>query len=216
MVSSNSEPGTSGAGCEVIVDPAVTPQRDVYKILIGSVVPRPIGFVSSISPTGQRNLAPFSFFNAVCGEPPMVFFSTSNREPRKDTYVNVKATREFVVNIVSEEIAEKMNLTSGDYPYGADEFEIAGLTPVPSDLIRPPRVRESHVNMECKVVHIVDLSERPGGTTMFVGEVIRFHVDDALVDNFRVDPAKLKAVGRMGGNEYSRTRDRFEMIRPKV
>ena len=95
----------------------------------------------------------------------MVFFSASNREPRKDTYLNVKATGEFVVNIVSEEIAEQMNLTSGDYPYGADEFQIAGLTPIPSDLVRPPSVQESHVNMECKVVHILDLSARPAGTT---------------------------------------------------
>lgn len=198
------------------VDPATTAPRDVYKILIGSVVPRPIGFISSISLTGERNLAPFSFFNAVCGDPPMVFFSASNREPRKDTYLNVKATGEFVVNIVGEEIAEKMNLTSGDYPYGADEFQIAGLTPIPSDLVRPPRVQESHVNMECKVVHILDLSARPAGTTMFVGEVIRFHVDDALLDNYRVDSSKLRAIGRMGGNEYARTSDRFELIRPKV
>jgi flavin reductase (DIM6/NTAB) family NADH-FMN oxidoreductase RutF len=200
----------------VIVDPGSTAQRDVYKILIGSVVPRPIGFVSSISATGQRNLAPFSFFNAVCGDPPMVFFSISNREPRKDTYRNVKATGEFVVNIVSEEIAERMNLTSGDYPYGADEFKIAGLTPVPSDLVRPWRVLESHVNMECRVAHTIDLSDRPAGATMIVGEVIRFHVDDAIVDNYRVDADKLRAVARMGGNEYSRTRERFELIRPKV
>jgi flavin reductase (DIM6/NTAB) family NADH-FMN oxidoreductase RutF len=200
----------------VIVDPTVTPQRDVYKILIGSVVPRPIGFVSTLSLTGQRNLAPFSFFNAVCGEPPVIYFSTSNREPRKDTYVNVKATGEFVVNIVSEEIAERMNLTSGDYPHGADEFEIAGLTPIPSDLVRPPRVRESHVNMECKVLQIIEVSTRPGGASMILGEVIRFHVDDAIVQNFRIDPDKLRAVARMGGNDYSRTRDRFEMIRPKV
>jgi flavin reductase (DIM6/NTAB) family NADH-FMN oxidoreductase RutF len=200
----------------VIVDPTITPQRDVYKILIGSVVPRPIGFVSSVSLTGQRNLAPFSFFNAVCGEPPVIYFSTSHREPRKDTYVNVKATGEFVVNIVSEEIAERMNLTSGDYPYGADEFQIAGLTPVPSDLVRAPRVLEAHVNMECKVLQIIDVSDRPGGASMILGEVIRFHVDDAIVNNFRIDPDKLRAVARMGGNDYSRTRDRFEMIRPKV
>ena len=200
----------------MIVDPAVTPQRDVYKLLIGSVVPRPIGFVSTLSSAGQRNLAPFSFFNAVCGEPPIVYFSTSHRDPRKDTYVNVKATGEFVVNIVSEEIAEAMNLTSGDYPYGADEFEIAGLTPVASDLVRPPRVRESHVNMECKVLQIIELSSRAGGASMVLGEVIRFHVDDAIVENFRIDPGKLRAVARMGGNDYSRTRDRFEMIRPKV
>ena len=206
----------SREGDEVIVDPATTPQRDVYKILIGSVVPRPIGFVSSISPTGERNLAPFSFFNAVCGDPPMIFFSVSNREPRKDTYLNVKAAGEFVVNIVSEEIAEKMNLTSGDYPYGADEFQIAELTPAPSDLVRPPRVLESHVNMECKVRHMIELSDRPAGATMIVGEVIRFHVDDAIVNNFRVDAEKLRAVARMGGNDYSRTRDRFELIRPKI
>jgi flavin reductase (DIM6/NTAB) family NADH-FMN oxidoreductase RutF len=208
--------GPRGPVGEVIIDPAALPHRDVYKILIGSVVPRPIGFVSSISPTGQQNLAPFSFFNAVCGEPPVVFFSTSNREPRKDTYINVQATGEFVVNIVSEEIAEKMNLTSGDYPYGTDEFEISGLTPVPSDLVRPPRVLESHVNMECKVVQIIEVSSRPGGASMILGEVIRFHVDDALVENFRISADKLGAVGRMGGNDYTRTRDRFEMIRPKV
>jgi flavin reductase (DIM6/NTAB) family NADH-FMN oxidoreductase RutF len=109
-----------------------------------------------------------------------------------------------------------MNLTSGDYPYGADEFKIAGLTPVPSDLVRPWRVLESHVNMECRVAHTIDLSDRPAGATMIVGEVIRFHVDDAIVDNYRVDADKLRAVARMGGNEYSRTRERFELIRPKV
>src|SRR5271168_1495713 len=109
-----------------------------------------------------------------------------------------------------------MNLTAGDYPYGADEFQIAGLTPVPSDLVRAPRVLEAHVNMECKVLQIIDVSDRPGGASMILGEVIRFHVDDAIVNNFRIDPDKLRAVARMGGNDYSRTRDRFEMIRPKV
>ena len=198
------------------VDPAITPPRDVYKLLIGSVVPRPIAFVSTVSPEGVRNLAPFSFFNAICGDPPTICFSTSFREPRKDTYLNMKATGEFVVNIVSEEIAEKMNLTSGEYPNGVDEFAVSGLTAVPSDLVRPPRVKESHVNMECRLVQIIDVSTRPGGGSLIIGEVIRFHVDDAIVDNFRIDPGKLRATGRMGGNEYSRTRDRFEMIRPKA
>jgi flavin reductase (DIM6/NTAB) family NADH-FMN oxidoreductase RutF len=206
----------SGPGRQVIIDPAATPPLQLYKILIGSVVPRPIAFVSTLSPEGKRNLAPFSFFNGICGDPPTVCFSTSFREPRKDTYVNVKATGEFVVNIVSEEIAEKMNLCSGEYPYGTDEFEISGLTPVPSDLVRPPRVRESHVNMECRLNQIVDVSTRPHGGSLIIGEVIRFHVDDAIVENFRIDADQLRAIGRMGGNSYTRTRDRFEMIRPKV
>lgn len=198
------------------VDPAITPHHNLYKLLIGSVVPRPIGFISTVSAEGARNLAPFSFFNAVCGNPPVVCFSASFREPRKDTYLNVKATREFVVNIVSEEIAAQMNLTSGDYPPTGDEFDISGLTPVACDLVRAPRVAESHVSMECRVLQIIDVSERPGGASLILGEVVRFHVDDRVVDNFRIDPEKLRAIGRMGGNEYSRTRDRFEMIRPKV
>lgn len=198
------------------IDPAAATPQQVYGILIGSVVPRPIAFVSTISPAGRRNLAPFSFFNAICSDPPTLCFSTSFREPRKDTYVNVKATGEFVVNIVSEEIAEKMNLCSGAYPYGADEFEISGLTPAASDLVRAPRVLESHVNMECRLTRIIDVSTRPGGGSLIIGEVIRFHVDDAMLENFRIDAGKLRAIGRMGGNEYTRTGDRFEMIRPKV
>jgi flavin reductase (DIM6/NTAB) family NADH-FMN oxidoreductase RutF len=200
----------------VIIDPASTPAQQVYKLLIGSVVPRPIAFVSTISPDGVLNLAPFSFFNAICGDPPMVCFSTSFREPCKDTYRNVQATGEFVVNIVSEEIAAQMNQCSGEYPFGTDEFEVSGLTPAPSDLVRPPRVLQSHVNMECRLTQILDLSKRPAGASLIIGEVIRFHVDDAVVENFRIDPDKLRAVGRMGGNGYTRTRDRFDLIRPNV
>ncbi len=198
------------------IDPASTSPVINYKLLIGSVVPRPIAFVSTVSIDGVRNLAPFSFFNAICGEPPVVCFSTAVRVPRKDTLANIQATGEFVVNIVSEEIAEQMNLASGDYPHDRDEFEISGLTPVPSDLVRPPRVRESHVNMECKLMQIVEVSTKPRGGSLIIGEVIRFHVDDAIVENFRIDPDKLRAIGRMGGDEYCRTRDRFTMIRPKV
>jgi flavin reductase (DIM6/NTAB) family NADH-FMN oxidoreductase RutF len=200
----------------MIIDPATTEPRDLYKILIGSVVPRPIGFISTVSTGGVFNLAPFSFFNAVTGNPPVVAFTASFRDPRKDSYVNIKSTGEFVVNIVSEAIAEKMNLTSGEYPHEHDEFAISGLTPVASDLVKPPRVAESPVNMECKLLQIVDISDLPFGGSLILGRVVRFHVDDHVVDNFRIDPEKLRAIGRMGGNEYARTRDRFEMIRPKV
>lgn len=200
----------------MIIDPASTPPLECYKLLIGSVVPRPIAFVSTVSSSGVRNLAPFSFFNGVCGEPPIICFSAANRTPPKDTLLNIQDTQEFVVNIVSEEIAEQMNLSSGEYPPEVDEFQVSRLTAVPSDLVRPPRVLESHVSMECKLQQIVVVSTLPRGASLIIGEVIRFHVDDAIVDHFRIDPEKLRAVGRMGGNFYSRTRDRFEMIRPTV
>ena len=199
---------------KLTVDPASTPSLTTYKLLIGSVVPRPIAFVSTVSTGGVYNLAPFSFFNVICAEPPTVCFSAGFRVPSKDTLANVMATGEFVVNIVSEEIAAQMNLCSGEYPHGVSEFEISGLTPVPSDLVKPPYVGESHVNMECKLVQIVEVSTRPRGGTLVIGEVVRFHIDEAIVDNFRVDPDKLRAIGRMGGNQYTRTRDRFEMMRP--
>jgi flavin reductase (DIM6/NTAB) family NADH-FMN oxidoreductase RutF len=204
------------AGDAVIVDPAVVSGAACYKLLIGAVVPRPIAFVSSVSADGVRNLAPFSFFNAICGEPPVICFSVSNREPRKDTLANVRATGEFVVNIVSEEIAAQMNLASGEYPSEVDEFDVSGLTAVPSDLIKVPRVKESHVNMECRLMQVVEVSTRPRGGSLVIGEVVRFHIDDAIVHDFKIDPDKLRAVARMGGDEYSRTRDRFSMHRPVV
>lgn len=199
-----------------MIDPAATSPANSYKLLIGAVVPRPIAFVSTISEAGIFNLAPFSFFNALCGEPPIICFSASTRETKKDTLVNVQATGEFVVNIVGEDIAEQMNLCSGEYPPEIDEFEVSGLTPVPSDLVRPPRVLESRFNMECKLRQIIEVSNLPYGGTLILGKVVRFHVDDAIVDNFRIDPDQLRAIGRMGGTDYSRTRDRFQMIRPVV
>jgi len=201
---------------KLAIDPASQPPLNNYKLLIGSVVPRPIAFVSTISPEGIPNLAPFSFFNAVCGNPPVISFASGVREPPKDTLANVRATGEFVVNIVTEEIAEQMNLTSGEYPAGVDEFAISRLTPVPSDLVGPPCVLESPVNLECKLLQIIEVSTRPLGGSLVLGEVIRFHYDTALINNFRVDAERLRAIGRMGGNEYTRTRCRFEMERPKV
>ncbi|PWU00100.1 MAG: flavin reductase family protein [Terriglobia bacterium] len=201
---------------KLIIDPASTPSLNTYKLLIGSVVPRPIAFVATVSAHGVFNLAPFSFFNVICAEPPTVCFSTGFRLPEKDTLANVKATGEFTVSIVSEGIAEQMNLTSGEYPHGVSEFDISGLTPAASDLVKPPYVGESLVTMECKLVQTVEVSTRPRGGTLIIGEVVRFHVDEAVMENYRIDPDRLRAIGRMGGNEYTRTRDRFEMKRPVV
>lgn len=200
------------------IDPRNTDYLDVYKLLIGSIVPRPIAFVSTLSRDGVRNLAPFSFFTGVSANPPVVAFCPTKRpgpNPYKDTLSNIYFTREFVVNIVSEEFAEKMNVTSAEFPPEVDEFEASGLTPIDSELVKPPRVRESHVHMECKLYLAIDISELPGGGTLVLGEVLRFHIDDAYIHNYKIDPAKLRAIGRMGGAAYTRTTDRFDMIRPK-
>lgn len=198
----------------MIIDPTTVAPQINYRILVGAVVPRPIAFVSTISPEGVRNLAPFSFFNVVCGDPPVICFSPIWRNPPKDTIVNIRATGEFVVNIVSEDFADRMNICSGEYPSSVDEFSLSGLTPVDSVVVRPPRVKESHVNMECRLMQIVDVSARPMGGSLVIGEVVRFHVDDAVIEDFRIDADKLGAVGRMSGSEYARTRDRFSLIRP--
>jgi flavin reductase (DIM6/NTAB) family NADH-FMN oxidoreductase RutF len=201
----------------VIVDPASTDYPSVYKLLIGSVVPRPIAFVSTVNPEGALNAAPFSFFTVASANPPVLVFSVSRRttpDPRKDTLRNISTAREFVVNIVSEEFGQKMNLCAGDYPPEVDEFEISGLTAIPSDLVKAPRVAESHINMECRLLYTIEMSGLPGGGHLVLGEVLRFHIDDAYFHNYRIDPDKLLAIGRMAGNSYTRTIDRFDMIRP--
>ena len=205
----------------MVIDPRSARQQDIYKLMIGAIVPRPIALVSTVSHDGILNLAPFSFFTGISSRPPLICFCPGPRsEPgsRKDTLINISRNNEFVVNIVSEEIAEAMNLTSGEYPPETDEFKIAGLTPIPSDLVKPPRVAESPVNLECRVRLAVEFSQEPGGGNIVIGEVLRFHVDDRVIaENLRIDPDKLRAVGRMGGpTGYTRTRDRFDMVRPKV
>jgi flavin reductase (DIM6/NTAB) family NADH-FMN oxidoreductase RutF len=199
------------------VDPASTDYQSVYKLLIGSVVPRPIAFVSTISPEGAVNVAPFSFFTVASSHPPVLVFTVGNRatpDPRKDTLRNVTTAREFVVNIVSEEFGPKMNLCSGDYPPDVDEFQLSGLTPVPSDLVKAPRVAESHINMECRLLYTISISSLVNGGNLVLGEVVRIHIDDAYVNNYRIDQDKLRAIGRMAGNSYTRTQDRFDLIRP--
>jgi flavin reductase (DIM6/NTAB) family NADH-FMN oxidoreductase RutF len=200
------------------VDPESALPENIYKLMIGVIVPRPIAFVSSVDERGVRNLAPFSYFTGCSTNPPVVCFVTAVRPgPRasKDTLHNVLTTSEFVVNIVSEAFAEKMNATSAEVGPEVDEFELAGLTPIASELVKPPRVAESHVHMECRLRQVLHISDRPGGGSLILGDVLRFHIDEAIVDNYRVDPEKLKAIGRMGGPTYLRTHDRFDMPRPK-
>jgi flavin reductase (DIM6/NTAB) family NADH-FMN oxidoreductase RutF len=201
----------------MLFDPRSLPTRDVYRFLISAVVPRPIAFVSTMSPAGVLNLAPFSFFNAFCADPPVVGFCPVWRNPAKDTITNVRATREFVVNIVGEDIAEAMNVCSAEFAPDVDEFQQAKLTPVPSLVVKPPRVKESRINMECSLLQVIDFSEKPHGGSLVLGQVVRMHVDDEIIDaGYKIDADKLRAIGRMGGPEYARTRDRFAMIRPSA
>lgn len=193
--------------------------RDVYRLMTSMIVPRPIAFVSTLSRDGVRNLAPFSFFTAVSANPPVVCFSPMIRGTngsKKDTLLNIEATGEFVINIVSEEIARQMNACSADVPPEVDEFALSGLTPAASGAVAPPRVLESKACMECRLLQVVHVSPLPLGGSLVMGEVVLFHVDDLLFDNYTLDPVGLHAFGRMGGSTYTRTTDRFEMPRPSL
>jgi flavin reductase (DIM6/NTAB) family NADH-FMN oxidoreductase RutF len=204
-------------GEALTIDPAAADYRDIYKLMVGAIVPRPIAFVSTVSPEGIANLAPFSFFTGISANPPVVCFSPMVRGSdacRKDTLCNIEATREFVVNIVSEDFAAAMNACSAEFPPEVDEFQVSGLTPLASDVVRPPRVAESRIHMECRLAQIVHVSAKPLGGSLVIGEVLRFHVADELFRKFRIDPDGLRAIGRMGGPLYVRTTDRFEMERP--
>ena len=202
------------------IDPQEHAPADIYKLLIGSVVPRPIAFVSTVNAEGQRNLAPFSFFNAICPNPPLVCFSpvfkAGEKAQPKDTLRNIRETGEFVINIVSEDFAEPMNVTSGEYPPDVDEFVVAGFTAKPSVKVKASRVAESRIHMECELRQILTLSDKPLGGSLVIVEVLLFHIDDEILDGYRIDPDKLRAIGRMGGPTYTRTADRFDIARPEV
>lgn len=206
-------------------DPAERQPQEIYKLMTGIIVPRPIALVSTVSRDGVVNLAPFSFFCGVGAVPPTVLFCPALRdgsgeggdapEMRKDTLRNVEETGEFVINVVSEAIAAAANATSAEVAFDVDEFALSGLTATPSQVVRPPRVAESPAQMECKLLQVIYTSRAPRGGVIVLGEVVRFHLREGLCDEFRVDPAGLDAVGRMAGNTWVRTRDRIELIRPK-
>jgi flavin reductase (DIM6/NTAB) family NADH-FMN oxidoreductase RutF len=197
-----------------------TPLDSFYKVLISSIVPRPIAWISTIDKDGNPNLAPYSFFNLVCKNPPTVLFCPGVRGTDgglKDSYNNVVANREFVVNIVSEELAEAMNISSTEYPADVNEFELAGLTAASSKMVASPRVKESPVSIECKVTEIIEVGKGDIGSGWVVlGEAVYIHIQDrVLLPNFRVDLDELRPIGRLSGPNYTRTKDRFEIIKGK-
>lgn len=208
------------------LNPADYEARQVYKLMTGIIVPRPVALVSTVDSKGAQNLAPFSFFTGVGSNPPTVLFcpvvrsnpiAVKNGLPdlRKDTLRNVEETGEFVVNIVSEAISAAANAAAAEVPPEVDEFVLSGLTPRASELVRPARVAESPAQMECKLLQVIYTNREPGAGVIVLGQIVRFHIRQSLLENFRVDPAGLDAVGRMAGNTWVRTHDRIELIRPK-
>ena len=203
-------------------DPAGNRMLDIYKLMTGLIVPRPVALVSTLDKNGVANVAPFSFFAGVGSNPPTVLFCPSLRsnaadrpDDRKDTLRNVEQTGEFVINVVSSSIAEASNLAAAEVSPEVDEFRIAGLTPIPSEVVRVPRVAESPAHFECKLLQIVFTGQGSGAGVIVLGEIVRIHVAAALEESFRIDPAGLDAVGRMAGNTWVHTRDRFDLARPK-
>ena len=202
----------------ISIDPAQNANQDNYKLIIGSVLPRPIAFVSTHSPECQLNLAPFSFFTGVCSDPPTILFCPMVRGSdgqQKDTLRNIEATGEFVVNIVSEDIVSQMNRTAAELAYGVSEFAESGLTPVASEVIKAPRVLESPVSMECKLQQIIPVGQGGVGSgNVVLGTVVRFHVREDLYTAGRIDTALLKPVARLAGSAYCPVREPFEVQRP--
>jgi flavin reductase (DIM6/NTAB) family NADH-FMN oxidoreductase RutF len=214
----------------MIVSPSDLAHKDLYSILLNSVAPRPIAWVSTMSLSGHPNLAPFSFFNAVCVDPPLLAFAPGLRQPQqseasrgeagrgepKDTLRNIRETGEFVVNVVTYELAEAMNSTSGEYDPSVNEFELARVTPQASTIVRPARVAESPVSFECELHQILDFSPAPTSSSLVIGQIVSIHISDAHLKDGKLDRNSLDMIGRMGGIQYTRTTQRFDMVRPKV
>lgn len=195
---------------KVVFDFADARAKDRYKLLTGLVVPRPIGWIGTRRPDGSNNLAPFSFFNVVSSEPPVVLFSAgSHRDRPKDSARFAESAGEFTVNIVSEDMMEAMTITSGSYSSEDDEFSIAGLTAVVGTKVDAPLVGESPANLECTVNQVLDIG-KSGRTRLVIGDVVAIHIEESVLDGTSVDNDALRAVGRLAGSTYVRTRDWFD------
>jgi flavin reductase (DIM6/NTAB) family NADH-FMN oxidoreductase RutF len=189
---------------------------DNYKFLIGSILPRPIAVVSTLNSDGTNNVAPFSFFTAVSAKPMIIAFCPmirSSTGQMKDTPINILREKEFVVNFVHEDLAQKINATSTELPYGEDEFKFAGLTPIDSDLIKAKRIKESLIHFECKFRDQLNYGDMPGAGQLITGEVVRIHVAEEIMENGKIITQKFKPVGRGAGNDWFRCDSTFALER---
>ena len=195
-------------------------QPEIYKLLIGAIVPRPIAFVSTVNAEGVGNLAPFSFFNAVSSDPPCLMISIARKSTgeKKDTLKNIEETGTFVVNCVSEWMAEPMNQASADYPYGVDEMVQVGLTAIPSIKVKASRVKEAAIQMECEVYRTLEIGDglSLGSTTLVVGRILLMHVAESVYDRGKIRIDALKPIARLAGSSYSKLGEVFDLARPKI
>jgi flavin reductase (DIM6/NTAB) family NADH-FMN oxidoreductase RutF len=192
--------------------------RDAYNWMINVITPRPIAWVSTISAAGETNLAPFSFFQGVCAHPPTLLFTGANDRhgKKKDTIVNIEAMSEFVVNVVPYALREPMNLCAAPLPHGESEFDKFAIATAPSQIVRPPRVADAPVALECKLERIVRIGEGPLAGNVVFGTILCAHVSESVLGaDGQIDPAKLDTIGRMGGDFYSRTTELFTIARPR-
>ena len=192
----------------MILDPKQLSKKDNYKILTGLVIPRPIAWISTVDTNGVYNLAPYSFFNVVSTDPPCVMFCSDRPGgATKDTLRNVLDNKVFVVNLVSEHLLTQMAISAQSFPQGVDEFKEAGLTAIVSDTCIAPRVAESYVSLECKMIHQWSHDQSiEGGATMVIGEVLQMHINESVMSpEYRTDFEQYKAVGRLAGRKYCAT-----------
>ena len=201
----------------MIIDPKEQSFQDNHKLMIGSIIPRPIALVSTISNEGIKNLAPFSYFNGVCSKPPTIMFSPARRGwdgKEKDTLKNIRQIKEFSINLVSESFVEKMVVCGTDYEPEIDEFNMANLTPISSKKIKPPILKESKIKFECILNQIIQIgNNKAGGGFVVIGEIILFHINDEIYKKGHLDLQSFNPVGRLAGNWYSRITNNFEIIR---
>jgi len=189
------------------INPLDLPTAQIHQYLLGGVAPRPIALVSTVAPDGTANLSPFSFFNAFGANPPTVAFSASRRvrdNTTKDTLNNLVATGECVIQAVTYAMVHQVSLASTEYPPGTDEFKKSGLTPEPSDLVKPPRVKESPFQMECRLQQLIELGGRAGSGNLAICEVLRLHIAEDIIENGIIHPDRIDLVARMGGDYYCR------------
>ncbi len=206
----------------MIIDCTDETSHDIYKVLLGCVVPRPIAWVSSQSLNGTLNLAPFSFFNVFSAEPPIVGLGIGMKTRKdsagqptvvlKDTLANIIDTEQFVINVVSFDLAERMNRSSGEYEPSVSEFEATGLTPAQSTKVKPPRVAEAKISMECKLFQRIELPR----SNIVLGEIVCIHIDDAVWHDDSIDVRSLQPIGRLSGTAYCKVDSIFDMPRPRV
>lgn len=193
------------------IDPAALSSRDSYRLMISCIIPRPIAFVTTLSREGVTNLAPFSFFNGVSSDPPVISIAVATKRDgsKKDTWRNIEETGEYVVNVVVPELMDAVIVGARELPHNVSELDLSGLRTLPSAKVKPPRLADSPINLECTLLKIVEVEE----TALILGRVAMVHAKDEIVEGGRVDPRRLTFVGRLGDDLYCRVNDLFERKR---